>query len=251
LTRRTLLSDTKILVSGCGITFSNQELNTWPNILQLAGCTVVDVSGPAVSNQWIVNKTFLGLQQHPEIKTAIVQLTGLGKLDVDVDSERINVLVKPDPLRNFIIDKNLQVKSVDQIEDTGVWPSSGSDYHESKKHWYKWLFSPALEKEDLHCKLILLNSYCQQHQIKLHVYQGYDIKWTDQQIFDLKNIIKNINSSFHSEYLISTHFQKQSDQNSILCIGYQLELAEIISKDLPRGTEDKIKKLKSAHERSQ
>ena len=143
------MSSTKILVSGCGITFSNQKLKTWPNILQLAGCTVIDVGGPAVSNQWIINKTFLGLQKYPDVKTAIVQLTTLGKLDVEVDLERIDALVKPDPLRNFIIDKNLQVKSGNQIENTGTWPSSGSTHHESKKHWYKWLFSPALDRKSV------------------------------------------------------------------------------------------------------
>jgi hypothetical protein len=245
------LSDTRILVSGCGMTFSNQELKTWPNILQLTGCTIIDVSGPAVSNQWVIIKTFLGLQQHPDIKTAIVQLTSLGKLDVEVDLERINFLVRPDPLRNFIIDKNLQIKSGEQIENAGIWPSSGSTHHESKKYWDKWLFSPTLEKEDLYCKLVLLHNYCQQHHIELHVYQGYDIQWTEQQIVGLRNVIKNINSSFYFEYVISPHFQKQDTQNSILCIEYQLEIAQIVSKDLTNGTEDKIKKLKLANEKSQ
>jgi hypothetical protein len=233
------------------MTFSNQELKTWPNILQLAGCTIIDVGGPAVSNQWVINKTFLGLQQQSDIKTVVVQLTGLGKLDVDANQERIDVLVKPDPLRNFIIDKNFQVKSLNQIDNAGTWPSSGSDHHESKKHWYKWLFSPDLEKEDLYCKLVLLDSYCQKHHIKLHVYQGYDIQWTDQQIFNLKNIIKNINSSFHSEYVKSIHFKKQNDQDSILCIGYQIEIAQIIGKELSPIVQDKLKKFKLAYERSQ
>jgi len=246
------LSDTKILVSGCGITFSNQKLKTWPNILQLAGCTVIDVGGPAVSNQWIINKTFLGLQKYPDIKTAIVQLTALRKLDVEVDQERINFLVKPDPLRNFIIDNDLQVKSGNQIENAGTWPSSGSTYHESKKHWDKWLFSPALEKEDLYCKLMLLNSYCQQHHIGLQVYQGYDIKWSEQQFLNLQKIIKNITSSWYSEYLISSYYQQhdEQNQNSVPCIGYQIELAEIVGKELSDNVEKKLKKFKSAHVRT-
>lgn len=246
------LSDTRILISGCGITFSNQKLKTWPNILQLAGCTVIDVGGPAVSNQWIINKTFLGLQQHSDIKTAIVQLTGLKKLDVEVDSERISVLVKPDPLRNFVIDNNLQVKSGDQIENAGIWPSSGSTHHESKKHWDKWLFSPELEKEDLYCKLMLLNSYCQQHHIELHVYQGYDITWSEQQFLNLQKIIKNITSSWYSEYLISSYYQQHDEQNlnSVPCIGYQIELAEIVGKELSCNVEKKLKKFKSAYVRT-
>jgi hypothetical protein len=246
------LSDTRILTSGCGITFSKQKHKTWPNILHLAGCTVIDVGGPAVSNQWIINKTFLGLQQHSDVKTAIVQLTALKKLDVEVDSERINVLVNPDPLRNFIIDKDLQVKSGDQIENAGTWPSSGSTHHESKKHWNKWLFSPALEKEDLYCKLMLLNSYCQQHHIGLHVYQGYDIQWSDQQFLNLQKIIKNITSSWYSEYLISSHYQQhdKQNQNSVPCIGYQIELAEIVGKELSCDIEKKLKRIKSAYART-
>lgn len=246
------LSDTKILVSGCGITFSKQKLKTWPNILQLVGCAVIDVGGPAVSNQWIINKAFLELQQQPDIKTAIIQLSNLEKLDVYVDSERIDVLVKPDPSRNFIIDNNLQVKSGDQIETAGTWPSSGSTHHESKKHWNKWLFSPALEKEDLYCKLMLLSSYCQQHHIVLHVYQGYDINWSEQQFLNLQKIIKNITSSWYSEYLISSHYQQHDNQNQnyVPCIGYQIELAEIVGKELSYNVATKVKKFKLAHVRT-
>jgi hypothetical protein len=234
------------------MTFSNQELKTWPNILQLAGCAVIDVGGPAVSNQWIINKTFLGLQQHPHIKTAIVQLTGLGKLDVEVDSERIDVLVKPDPLRNFVIDKNLQVKSGNQIEKAGTWPSSGSTHHESKKYWNKWLFSPALEQEDLYCKLILLASYCQQHHIGLHVYQGYDIPWTAQQNIDLQNIIKNIDSSWYPEYCKSSHYQHHNhlNGNPVPCQGFQIELACVVGQVLPESVQNKLTKFKSTYDRA-
>jgi hypothetical protein len=61
------LSDLKILVSGCGITYSKQKVQTWPNIFRLLGCTIVDVGGPAVSNQWIINKTFLELQDDVDL----------------------------------------------------------------------------------------------------------------------------------------------------------------------------------------
>ena len=245
-----LLSNTKILVSGCGITYSKQEVKTCVNILQLAGCSMVDVGGPAVSNQWIVNKTFLGFQQHPDIKTAIIQLTGLSKLDVEVDQERINELVRPDPLRNFVIDSDFQIKSKEQIGILGVWPSSVSDHHESKKQWRKWLFSPVLETEDLYCKLVLLDNYCQYHQIKLHVYQGYNIPWTAQQTFNLQNTIKNIDTCWYSEYFKSSHYQHHNHQNSnsVPCLGYQIELACIVGKSLPKIVQNKLTKFKSAHD---
>jgi hypothetical protein len=220
--------------------------------LQLSGCNIIDVSGPAVSNQWIINKTFLGLQQHPNVKTVIIQLTNLGKLDVDVDQERIDHLVAPDPLRNFVIDKNFVVKSGDQITGEGVWPSSISDYHVSKQYWNKWLVSPELEKEDLYCKLILLKNYCQQHDIELLVYQGYDIVWQDYQIANLQNIIKNINANFYSEYLKSAHYHHHNYQNNntVPCIGYQLEIAQIISKNLPQFIQNTLTKFKLAYDRN-
>jgi len=247
-----LLLDTKILVNGCGITYSQQKIKTWANILQLAGCTIVDVSGPAVSNQWILNKTLLGLQQHSDIKTAVVQLTSLGKLDVYVDQKRINQLVIKDPLRNFIIDEHFEVKTRDQIDTTGIWPSSGSNHHESKKQWYEWLCSPFLEKEDIYCKLILLDNYCQQRNIKLHVYQGYQIEWNSQQIIGLQSIIKNIDSSFWSKYSQSLHYLKHDDnRTSVPGMGYQIEIAQIIAKELPQSIQDKLIKFKSAYDISQ
>jgi len=245
------LSDTKILVSGCGITFSKQKVKTWPNILQLAGCAVTDVGGPAVSNQWIVNKTFLGLQQHSDIKIAVVQLTGLGKLDVEVDVEKINELVRPDPLRNFVIDYDNQIKSNDQLEISGVWPSSGSQHHESKKQWYKWLSSPGLEREDLYCKLMLLDMFCKQCDIKFCVYQGYDIAWNQQQYADLKSIIKNIDTSLYTLYQKSKYYQDLGLQNSsVPSLHFQLEIATAVGKELPIGVQNKIAKFKSTYEKN-
>lgn len=246
------LSDTTVLVNGCGITCSQQKIKTWANILQLAGCKIVDVSGPAVSNQWILNKTLLGLQRHPDVKTAVIQLTSLGKLDVYVDQKRIDQLVVKDPLRNFIIDENFEVKTLGQINTSGIWPSSGSNHHESKKQWYEWLVSPFLEKEDIYCKLILLNDYCQQRDIKLHVYQGYNINWNSQQIIELQSIIKNINSSFWSEYSQSLHYLKHDDnQTAVPGMGYQIEIAQIIATNLPQIIQDKLVKFKSAYDNSQ
>ena len=173
----------------------------------------------------------------------ILQLTSLGKLDVAVDALRITELVKPDPLRNFVIDKNFQVKSCDQIEDSGIWPSSKSDHHESKQHWYRWLFSPELEKEDIYCKLLLLDCFCQQHNIRLCVYQGYSIEWSKQQYINLKSIIKNINSDFYGEYQESMHYQNHNHEQTVPCMSYQIELAQTISQELPTSMQHRLEKI--------
>ena len=43
-----------ILISGCGITFQGKE-PTWAKVFRLAGANMKDVSGPAISNDLIVN----------------------------------------------------------------------------------------------------------------------------------------------------------------------------------------------------
>jgi len=246
------LSDIKILVSGCGITYTKQHYKTWAKILKLAGCEVVDVGGPAVSNQWIINKTFLELQKNTDISMAFVQLTALGKLDVEVEIDRINDLVKTDPLRNFVIDRDFQVLSNSQIGDWGIWPSSVSDCHESKKQWQKWLFSPTLEKEDVYCKLLLLEHFCQERNIKLLVYHGYCIDWNSEQRTRLQHLIQNINEDFYSVYLKSSHYRNHNhhEQNSVPCLGYQLELAQTVGKELPMYLQQKLSKFKSAYDRT-
>ena len=244
------MSNTKILVSGCGITFSRAALKTWPNILKLAGCDVIDVSGPAVSNQWIINKTFLTLYQSPDIKTVFLQLTNTGKLDVEVDSLRIKELVRPDPLRNFVLTDDFQVLSRQQITDSGIWPSSGSTHHKSKDYWKKWLYSPGLEKEDIYCKLILLDQFCTQQNINLHVYQGYKINWLTNEHLVLKNIIKNIDNDFYTEYLNSVHYKNHDHTQTVPCLGYQIELAQILSRELPTPVQDKVNKFKLMYVRS-
>jgi hypothetical protein len=60
------LSNKKILISGCGFSFSKQERKTWVNVLKSVGVNIVDVGGPAVSNQWILNKTFINKNQHKQ-----------------------------------------------------------------------------------------------------------------------------------------------------------------------------------------
>ncbi len=159
--------DKKLLVSGCGISFGGQTARTWVNILSLAGADITDVGGPAVSNQWIINRAFLQLEADSDIRQAVIQLTAIGKLDVEINNERIKTLVEPDPIRNFTVDD--------------VWPSSASEEHESKRLWKQWLCSPKLEQQDVICKLRLLKHWCDTHDVKLTVIQGYDMLWDNDQ----------------------------------------------------------------------
>jgi hypothetical protein len=230
----------KILVSGCGMSWSRQERKTWINILRAIGVKLTDVSGPAVSNQWILNKIITNLYLNKEINTVIVQLTSLGKLDVDISEypERKIELVDADSLRNFVID--------------GVWPSSASTEHASKQHWNKWLASPRLEKEDIFCKLILLSEYCKHNNIKLYVFQGYEIYWTVAQYTTLKNIIVNIDYNLYQNYTNSEYYQLHdySDQNSVPCVAYQCLIAETIANILEIDCTNKLARIKSKYNQS-
>ena len=167
-----------ILISGCGYSFSKQERKTWVNVLQSSGIKVTDVGGPAVSNQYILNKTIVELQNN-KYDFVLIQLTSIGKLDVTVNQERIAELVETDSLRNFTWN--------------GIWPSSHSDDHVSKKLYNHWLVSPELEVEDIFCKLLLLNKLYK----NIFVLQAYDIPWrhSDDEIksmFDLLSFITTI-----------------------------------------------------------
>lgn len=204
----------KVLVSGCGLSFSGQERKTWANIFKVAGVNLTDVGGPAVSNQWILNKAILELWAN-RYDTVIIQLTSLGKLDVEINDERHAELVVNDPIRNFVYQN--------------VWPSSASDNHPSKQLYYKWLSSPNLETEDLVCKLLLLKCMCDQFVIDLHVFQGYLIPWTNKQKELLGGIIYDLDSDLYSAYPTSEHYQFHDHTNTVPCLSYQFVLAKTIA----------------------
>ena len=90
----------KFLISGCGLSFGGQERKTWVNIFRAAGVKLTDVGGPAVSNQWILNKAILALYDC-QYDAVIIQLSGIGKLDVEINGERYNELVVNDPIKLF------------------------------------------------------------------------------------------------------------------------------------------------------
>lgn len=211
------LSSKKILTSGCGFSFSRQERKTWINVLNSVSADIIDVGGPAVSNQWILNKAFLKLLETKDITSVIIQLTSVGKLDVEVDSKRQTALVNTDSLRNFTIDN--------------IWPSSHSAEHKSKKLYNQWLSSPGLETEDIFCKLMLINNWCAIHQIELVVLQAYTIPWTNMQFNQLKNIVVNLGDPLNLQYINSPQYACHdfSNQNTVPCLLYQIELAKFVS----------------------
>lgn len=219
----------KLLISGCGLSYSGQERKTWVKIFKVMGVPLHDVGGPAVSNQWILNKTFAELLDNDSYNKVIVQLTAIGKLDVEIDDERVQELVKNDSIRNFTF--------------RGIWPSSASEDHASKKLWYKWLYSPGLEVEDLFCKLILLENFCRTKNIQLFVFQGYPIPWTDAQRNRLQDIVIDIDDWLYRAYPDSEHYKFHDHTNSVPSLSYQIVLARYIAQKCGIEIENKLHKL--------
>jgi hypothetical protein len=225
-----------ILTSGCGISFSRQQHKTWVNILQSVGANIIDVSGPAVSNQWIVDRACLELFNNSKITHVVIQLTYIYKLDVEIDTdEKFEELVKNDPLRNFVYQ--------------GVWPSSSSDYHYSKQVWKKWLCSPGLMTQELFVKLKLLENWCKTNNIKLYVYQGYNIPWTNEQKSQLGDFVLNLDTGLSEVYHNSLWYQYHvaDNHNAVPCLEYQLEIAKNVAQDLGLNISDKIERLSKAY----
>ena len=224
-----------ILVNGCGITFGSESIQSWPKILSLLGTPVINISAPAISNQWIVDRTAEHLLKNHDVSQVIIQLTGINKLDVEIkDSKREQELVEADSLRNFTWQ--------------GVWPSSSSQEHLSKKLYNEYLYSPELLSKELAVKLAMLDFWCKQHDIKLHVYQGYVIPWTDSDLELVNPIIKNINSPWYQAYKESAAYKlhDHNDSNSVPCIEYAFVLAEHMAQVLSLNSE-KIKDLSTLY----
>ena len=153
----------KVLVSGCGITFSG-ERPTWTKVLWLSGVAMVDVSGPAISNYIILNNLLEQLYTQKDFSHVICQLTSMGKLDVQLQDNN-RWLMEQDSIRNF--------------EFQGYWPSSGSTEHAVKRNWKDYLYSPKMEEQDIIFKLLLLQDLCILKKIPLMIVQGYPIQWTN------------------------------------------------------------------------
>jgi hypothetical protein len=215
------VSTKKILINGCGITFGSENIKSWPKILSLLGKSIVNISAPAISNQWIVDRTAEYLLKNTDANQVIIQLTSINKLDVEINTiEKEKLLVAPDTLRNFVWQ--------------GVWPSSGSTEHLSKRLYHEYLYSPTLLTKELSVKIAMLDFWCQSHNIKLHVYQGYTIPWTSDDLELISGIVKNINNPWYQHYKMSNKYQYHdyTNKNTVPCIEYAFELAEIMAVEL-------------------
>ena len=221
--------DKKILVSGCGISFSGQRAKTWVNILSLAGADIVDTGAPAVSNQWIINRAFLQLEADPTIRQAVLQLTAMGKLDVEINEERLKELVEPDFIRNFTVDD--------------VWPSSASVAHPSKQLWRQWLFSPKLEQQDVICKLRLLKHWCNTHKVELTVIQGYDLRWKEDQHQHLTSIINDVNYNIIDHYQ-GSEWYTHNQTIDVPVLGFQFEIAQLVAQQVDPALADQVEKIR-------
>ena len=192
----------KILISGCGITFPG-ERPTWVSVLKLCKLNIVDLSGPAISNYLILNQLLLELKQNTYTHV-VCQLTGYGKLDVQINADN-QELVEKDTLRNFTY--------------RGYWPSSASDEHIAKQHYYKYLYSPDLERQDIELKIDHLQMLCEKTNTKLHVIQGYDIG------LDAYNIYEDYKQDPTYAY------HDYSNSNTVPCRQFQVKLADKINKE--------------------
>jgi len=233
------MSKKKILVNGCGMTFGSEHIKGWPSILSLLGKPVINISAPAISNQWIVDRSAEYLLTNTDVDQVVLQLTGIDKLDVEIKTvEREMSLVSPDSLRNFVWH--------------GVWPSSSSQDHVSKRLYYDYLYSPELLTKELAVKISMLDFWCKSHNIKLCVYQGYTIPWTVKDLELVVDIIKNINNPWHRQYQLSDQYQyhDNTNGNSVPCIEYAFALAEEIANNLGLNSE-KISDLANLYNQKQ
>ena len=203
-----------ILISGCGISFSKQEKPSWVKILRLCGVPTIDVGGPAVSNEWILNNLINGIVKY-DPSHVICQLTGIGKLDIESNDERYNELVTTDSIRNFTY-KN-------------IWPSSASADHKVKQDYYKWIYSKSIDIDNTAVKLFALQEICSKHNIKLHIVQGYKIDWDQHQLIKLINFDKNF--TIEEYYHASSYYQfhDHSNDNTVPCKQFMKHFAQKIN----------------------
>jgi hypothetical protein len=203
----------KLLISGCGITFFG-ERKTWSHIARAIGVKIIDVSGPAISNQTIINEIVEGIIKHTPTHV-ICQLTSIGKLDIGIENDlQIQELVIPDTIRNFTWN--------------GIWPSSVSDEHISKQHYYKWLYSERYEIRTLANQLMMLENFCISRGILLKVVQGYNINWNLAPAFNLTSLNKSF--IIYENYKSGEYYKYHSfsNKNTVPNILYQCVLTGIM-----------------------
>jgi len=221
----------KILISGCGISYSKQERPTWVNVLKICGADIDDRAGPAISNQLILD-SMIDAVVNNKYHQAVCQLTSMGKLDVEINnSQRKEELVDKDTIRNFM--------------HNGYWPSSSSSEHPSKKLYYQYLYSPTLEENNLIYKWMLLEKICNEKDIKLHTILGYGIKWTNTLY---KQIKTNFNFKIYNMYkngeLYKHHDHSLGEGNTVPNKHFAIWLANYINDNfLKLKIKEKLKKF--------
>lgn len=208
----------KILISGCGISWSGQERPTWTNVLRICGVDVDDRAGPAISNQTILNRMIEAVLDN-DYDQAVCQLTGVGKLDVEVTTDARREVMSADSIRNFT--------------QGGVWPSSASTEHESKRLYYEYLHSPTAEQQDTIFKWCLLDRLCADKGITLHTIMGYRIGW----LTDRHTMIRTDHGySVWEDYTNGEHYQhhdhSQGDRNTVPNKYFQIHLARKINHEM-------------------
>tara|TARA_B100001964_G_C14221148_1_gene595341 strand:+ start:865 stop:1545 length:681 start_codon:yes stop_codon:yes gene_type:complete len=222
----------KILVSGCGMSYSKQEKPSWVKVLKICGLNIVDVGGPAVSNEWILNSLINGIIKHKPTHV-ICQLTATGKLDIESNDERYKELVETDTLRNFTF--------------KGVWPSSSSDDHKVKKDYYKWIYSKSIDVDNTAVKLFALSEACKKSNISLHIIQGYKIDWNNHHLLKLIDFDETFNMEkyYHqSEYY---QYHDHVNQNTVPCKQFMKHFVKKINKEFLQfyGLNEKLKKFQN------
>ena len=200
-----------ILISGCGITFQGKD-PTWAKVFRLAGAKMKDVSGPAISNDLIVNTLLEELYQN-NYTHVICQLTNWQKLDVEVNEHNVDIM-KSDSVRNF--------------SHKGYWPSSTSTEHESKQMYYKYLYSPRMEEQNIILKLLLLQKLCEEKNIALMILQGYNLNWTNE----LHKQIKLFENFIVYDDYVSSEFYNGHQIGLVPSKDYMIQLAKKINTHL-------------------
>ncbi len=166
-----------------------------------------------------------------EYSQAVCQLTDVGKLDVELNSDDRREIMKEDPIRNFSFQN--------------IWPSSSSQDHESKRLYYKYLYSPGIEQKNILHKWLLLKILCLEKDITLHTILGYKINWIGE---DYKLIETNHDWQIYEDYKTSSHWQSHDhtvgEKNTVPNKHYQIALAKKINKEfLKLPIEDKLEKF--------
>ena len=220
----------KILISGCGLSWSQQERPTWVKVLRICGVDIDDQAGPAISNQLILNNMIESVMDN-DYSQAVCQLTSRMKLDVELTNDKRKEVAGQDSIRNFTY-KN-------------YWPSSLSSDHESKKLYYEYLHSPSMEESDIIYKWMLLKKLCDEKNIKLHTVLGYGISWKNgnSKVIDTDHDYCIWNDYTTGEYW-KLHDHSQGEKNTVPNKHFHLHLARKFNREfLKLDIEDKLQKF--------